>query len=195
MNTADTAMANADAQMTRASGQTLIQQVMRRLDQGFAAIENVVILSSYSTLILLIGVETLRRAITKEQAVWGPEVALYSFIWLSWFSMARHCRYGTHLAFVELRSQLPMVAQRALEALDCVLWLVLGGITIFTSYGVVANNIQMNQVVFGTHIPLAAASLAVPVGWGFSMVRVLQRLWTVVFSRELRREPGAEFIL
>lgn len=171
------------------------KRAMHRLDLAMARIENAVILTSYGALILLVGVETLRRAITQQQAVWGPEIALYAFVWLSWFSMARHCRYGTHLAFVELRSQLPMVAQRALEAVDCLLWLVLGGIIIFTSYGVVANNIQMNQVVFGTYIPLAAASLAVPIGWGFSMVRILQRLSTVVFSRELHREPGAQFIL
>ena len=195
MNTMDTAVAEGQARLDGGGRVRTLKKAMRRLDDGLARIESAVILVSYSTLILLVGVETLRRAVTQQQAVWGPEVALYAFIWLSWFSMARHCRYGTHLAFVELRSQLPRGAQRALEALDCILWLVLGGIIIFTSYGVVANNIQMGQVVFGTHIPLAAASLAVPIGWGFSMVRVLQRIWAVVFSRDLRREPGAEFIL
>jgi TRAP-type C4-dicarboxylate transport system permease small subunit len=195
MSTVDTATAHANGQTKSAEVGRPVQQAMRRLDEGLARIENIVILTSYSTLVLLVGVETLRRAITQQQAVWGPEIALYAFVWLSWFSMARHCRYGTHLAFVELRSQLPMVAQRALEAFDCLLWLVLGGIIVVTSYGVVANSIHMNQVVFGTHIPLAVASLAVPIGWGFSMVRILQRLWTVVFSRDLHREPGAAFIM
>jgi len=198
MSTEDTEIAYADGQTRSSEGGRPIwalKKAMRGLDEGLARIENIVILTSYGTLILLVGVETLRRAITQQQAVWGPEVALYAFIWLSWFSMARHCRYGTHLAFFELRTQLPMGAQRALEALDCLLWLVLGGIIIFTSYGVVANNVRMGQVVFGTHIPLAAVSLAVPIGWGFSMVRILQRLWTVAFSRDFRREPGAEFVL
>lgn len=198
MSTEKIGIAHADGQTEsseRGGPIRALKKALRRLDEGLAWIENVVVLTSYSTLILLVGVETLRRAITQQQAVWGPEVAVYAFIWLSWFSMARHCRHGTQLAFFELRSQLPMGAQRALEALDCVLWLVLGGIIMFTSCGVVANNVRMGQVVFGTRIPLAVADLAVPIGWGFSMVRILQRLWTVLFSRDLRREPGAEFVL
>lgn len=169
---------------------------MERLDRALAHVENVVILASYSTLILVVGVETIRRALTQQQAVWGPEVALYAFIWLSWFSMAKHGRYGTHLAFSEIRRKLPDLGQRALEALDCLLWLALGTVIIATSYGVVKNNIEMGQVVFGTSIPLAAASLAVPVGWGFSMLRILQRLWLVLFSwNDLKNDGASEFVL
>ncbi len=169
---------------------------MNKLDKWLAHVENAVIFISYSTLILLIGVETMRRAIIRDQAIWGPEMALYAFIWMSWFSMAKHVRYGTHLGFMELRKNLSIGWQRALEALDCVLWLVLGIIIISTSVGIVTNSIQMGQVIFGTKIPLAAAGLAVPIGWGFTMVRILQRLWLVLFApAELKREGGAEFIL
>ena len=169
---------------------------MNKLDKGLARVENAVILVTYSTLILLIGLETIRRAVTKEQAVWGPEVALYAFVWLSWFSMSKHVRYGTHLGFSEIRKSLSPTWQRCLEALDCLLWLCLGIVIISTSIDAVRNNIQMGQVIFGTKIPLAAASIAVPVGWGFSMVRILQRLWLVVWApNELKREGGAEFIL
>lgn len=155
---------------------------MGRLDRLLSQLENGVILTSYSTLILVIGVETIRRAITGSQAVWGPEVALYAFVWLSWFSMAKHSRFGTHLSFSEVRRKFPEGAQRFLELLDCAFWLVVGVIIIVTSIGVVQNQIAMGQTVFGTPIPLAAASLAVPVGWGFSMLRIIQRAWMVLFD-------------
>lgn len=150
---------------------------------------------SYSTLILIVGVETVRRAITGQQAVWGPEVALYAFVWLSWFSMAKHGHHGTHLAFNELRNRLPDNGQRALELLDCALWLVIGVIIIVTSWGVVSNQIGIGQTVFGTSIPLAAASLAVPVGWAFCMLRVVQRALLVVFAWDQLKAERGGFIL
>lgn len=182
-------LANTSAQVIDAAVDTVPRRKasrlalwMARLDRMLTRLENGVILASYSTLILLIGVETIRRAIIGTQAVWGPEVALYAFVWLSWFSMAKHSRFGTHLAFSEVRLKFSEGVQRFLDLLDCVFWLAVGIIIIVTSYGVVQKQIIMGQTVFGTPIPLAAASLAVPVGWGFSMLRIIQRGWLVVFD-------------
>lgn len=184
MGSASTSAPTMDATVNPATRrrQGRLAPWMGRLDRLLSHLENGVILTSYSTLILIIGVETIRRAITGSQAVWGPEVALYAFIWLSWFSMAKHSRFGTHLSFSEVRLKLPEGVQRFLELLDCVFWVVVGLIIIVTSIGVVQNQIAMGQTVFGTPIPLAAASLAVPVGWGFSMLRIVQRAWMVLFD-------------
>ncbi|MDO9131894.1 TRAP transporter small permease [Hydrogenophaga sp.] len=171
-----------------------LASLMGRSDRMLTHLENGVILISYSTLILLIGVETIRRAVTGSQAVWGPEVALYAFVWLSWFSMAKHSRFGTHLAFSEVRRKLPEGVQRFLELLDCAFWLTVGIIIIVTSIGVVENQISMGQTVFGTPIPLAAASLAVPVGWGFSMLRIVQRGWMVLFDWQKLKSERIGFV-
>lgn len=164
-------------------------------DRLLTTVENWIIIASYASLILIIGVETLRRAITGAQEVWGPEVALYAFVWLSWFSMAKHGRFGTHLAFSEFRQKLPERAQRGLELLDCALWLLIGAVIISTSWGIVAKQITMGQMVFGTKIPLAAASLAVPIGWAFSMVRILQRGALVIVDwRRLKAERATTLL-
>jgi TRAP-type C4-dicarboxylate transport system permease small subunit len=56
---------------------------------------------------------------------------------------------------------------------------------------VVENQIKMGQTVFGTPIPMAVASLAVPVGWAFSMLRILQRAAMVLFAWDrLKAERG-----
>jgi len=193
--------ANNSAQVMNAAVDTIPRRKtgrfalwMARFDRLLTRLENGVILTSYSTLILLIGLETIRRATIGTQAVWGPEVALYAFVWLSWFSMAKHSRFGTHLAFSEVRHKFPERVQRSLELLDCALWLVVGIIIIVTSYGVVQKQIAMGQTVFGTTIPLAAASLAVPVGWGFSMLRIIQRGWLVVFEWEKLKSERVGFV-
>lgn len=153
---------------------------MNRLDRVLSRIEAVVILLCYATLIVLVGEETVRRVITGNQVIWGPEIALYAFIWLCWFSMAEHIRHGTNLAFRPIRQRLGARSQLGLELLDNALWLLIGITIMVMSIDIVSNNIAMGQTVFGTSIPKAAATLAVPVGWGFSMIRVLQRIYALL---------------
>jgi C4-dicarboxylate transporter DctQ subunit len=49
-------------------------------------------------------------------------------------------------------------------------------VVITTSYNVVLNDLRLGRNVFGTDIPMALASAAVPLGWSFSMMRILQIL-------------------
>jgi len=60
----------------------------QRFDSIITWIENAIMLISYLTIILVVGLETIRRIITGEQASWGPEVAMGAFVWMSWFAMS-----------------------------------------------------------------------------------------------------------
>ena len=157
----------------------VIARIREQFDKVVTTIENGVMLASYITLIVLVGVEALRRMITTEQAAWGPEISLYAFVWLTWFAMSSNINTGLHLAFDEYRDRFPWPVRAFFESLDCILWLVLGIVIISVSTGIVQNNIRFEQVVFGTDIPLWMATVAVPVGWAFSMIRVLQKFWSI----------------
>jgi len=164
---------------------------MKRFFGVVARIEDGVVLISYVALISFVGVETLRRMITGEQAIWGPELALYAFIWMSWFAMAAHVRDGTNLSFEAVRERLSAPWRVRLEMLDLCLWLIVGMIIIVQSAWLVHTNISMNQIVFGTSIPLAAATISVPMAWAFTMISVLQRLVGLVQGRVQLSAPGA----
>lgn len=151
-----------------------------RLDRIISWIENAIMLAAYLTIILVVGLETIRRMITGEQASWGPEVAMGAFVWLSWFAMASGVKAGTHLSFTTFRHRMPFRVRQAMEAFDCLLWFVLGAVVMTASWDVVVMNNRFNQEIFGTEIPMAAVSIAVPLGWGFTMVRVAQQLVRVL---------------
>ena len=145
-------------------------------DLILSRIERVVMLSSYLTLILIVSLETLRRMITGDQFGWGPDVSMYAFVWLAWFSMSANLRAGNQLAFMTFRSKMTNETKRYFEILDCFIWLTIGTVVITTSYNVVLNDLRLGRNVFGTDIPMALASAAVPLGWSFSMIRILQVL-------------------
>ncbi len=70
--------------------------------------------------------------------------------------------------------------RKVFAVIDCLLWLGLGLVIINSSIGIVGNNLRLEQVVYGTDIPLWAVTIAVPIGWGFSMVRIFQVLWDLL---------------
>jgi TRAP-type C4-dicarboxylate transport system permease small subunit len=152
----------------------------QRFDALITAIEKAVMLAAYLTIILVVGLETIRRMLTGEQASWGPEVAMGAFVWLSWFAMASGVRHGTHLSFTTFRERMPPWGRQAMEVFDCLLWFVLGAVVIHVSWDVVMLNERFNQKIFGTEVPMAAISIAVPLGWGFTMLRVAQQLVRVL---------------
>lgn len=165
---------------------------MERLFRLISRIEDAVVLISYVALISFVGLETVRRIITGQQAIWGPELALYAFIWMSWFAMAAHVRDGTNLSFEAIRDRLSARWRARLEIGDLLLWLIIGLIIIIQSVGLVQNNVSMNQMVFGTSIPLAAATIAVPVAWGFTMIGVLHRLVGLLRGKAPMRESSTK---
>ena len=152
----------------------------QKFDAVISWIENAVMLVAYLTIILVVGLETIRRMITGEQASWGPEVAMGAFVWLSWFAMANGIKAGTHLSFTTFRSRMPFRMRQVMEGIDCLLWFAIGLVVMFASWDVVVMNNRFNQEIFGTEIPLAAISIAVPLGWGFTMIRVAQQFANVL---------------
>ena len=152
----------------------------QRFDDLISWVEKAIMLAAYITIILVVGLETIRRMITGEQASWGPEIAMGAFVWLSWFAMAAGVKQGTHLNFTTFRDRMPGGVRKAMEVFDCLLWFVVGGVVMYASWDVVILNERFNQQIFGTEIPLAAISIAVPLGWGFTMVRVFQQMIRVL---------------
>ena len=106
---------------------------------------------------------------------------MYSFIWLSWFAMARHCRYGTNLGFTKIRNSLPAPARRVLEVIDAILWLAIGSVVFWSTAELISSNFVTEQMVMGTPIP-HGSSIWGTLGWAFSMLRIVQRLWLVLFQ-------------
>ena len=157
-------------------------------DNLISRVEKAVMLTSYLTLILIVSLETLRRMITGDQFGWGPDVSMYAFVWLAWFAMSANLRAGNQLAFMTFRSRMSVEMKRYFEILDCLIWLIVGAVVIVTSYGVVMNDLRLSRNVFGTDIPMALASAAVPLGWSFSMIRIIQNL-VALLSRQDPHPP------
>ena len=71
----------------------------------------------------------------------------------------------------------------------------MGLVGFVTSVEVVINDFRLGRHIFGTNIPMAAASLAVPAGWFFAMIRILQNMYRIVKSPDNEEEKDKNLIV
>src|SRR3712207_979682 len=59
--------------------------------------ERVLLLVFYTTIVLVIGIEVLRRFLLSFSSLWGEEIARYSLIFLIWIGASYAVRTRTHI--------------------------------------------------------------------------------------------------
>lgn len=138
-------------------------------------LEKTIILTAYTACAGIIVVEVLRRFLIGEQVAWSTSIPAYMFVWLTWPGAAYGVKIRAHLAFAELRSRLPRLAQYLLMQIDYLLFLVFAGVAIFYSYELLLLQEQNFSTVPGTlDTPTWWFYMATPVGWGLLVFRVVQ---------------------
>lgn len=113
-------------------------------------LERSVMVWTYLIISAVIFIEVFRRFILKEQAPWSTTLPPFLFLIMTWFGCAYNIRLRTHLAFAEVRVNLPRLGQMLCLTLDTVLWLGFCWVVIVTSTKVTANSAANFQILLGT---------------------------------------------
>lgn len=113
-------------------------------------LERALMVWSYLLIAGIIFVEVFRRFVLNEQAPWSTTLPPYLFLIMTWFGCAYNVRLRTHLAFSELRSNLPRAGQMMCLWLDAFLWIGICWVVVVTSLRVVVNSAANFQIMLGT---------------------------------------------
>lgn len=113
-------------------------------------LERALMVWSYLLIAGIIFVEVFRRFVLNEQAPWSTTLPPYLFLIMTWFGCAYNVRLRMHLAFSELRSNLPRVGQMMCLWLDALLWIGICWVVVVTSLRVVVNSAANFQIMLGT---------------------------------------------
>jgi TRAP-type C4-dicarboxylate transport system permease small subunit len=134
---------------------------------------------------LVIGLAVIQRTLTGEQALWAQESAIGMFVWVAWLSVAYVIRNEDHLRFTMVLSGLSNTGRYLVYWVEWLCWVAFAGVVFVYSLPVFGTFLSRGATITGTRIPDAVTYLAVTVGVGLVLFRVVeQMLWvTDAFRR------------
>jgi C4-dicarboxylate transporter DctQ subunit len=146
---------------------------LRLLDENG---ERWLLLIFYCTIVAAIAVEVLRRFLLAYSSLWGEEVARYAFIYLAWVGAAAAIRDRSHIRIDVLVQSVPDRLRAALNVFADLCTLLLAVICLYWSIMPVVTSIEFGSVTHGLRVSMAWFLVAVPLGFGLMVFRLVQNL-------------------
>ena len=154
-------------------------------------LEKWALVATYLVISGVIFVEVFRRFVFQVQAPWSTTLPPYLFLVMTWIGCAYNTRLRTHLSFMELRANLPRMAQFWCVSLDAVLWLSFALVVIVTTTRQTANSAANFQILLGTDDVMQWwFYIFVPLSWLLLSARVIEN-----FLDDLKRYRSGEPVI
>ena len=137
-------------------------------------LEELFLLPSLVFSVALIFVQVVMRYVFDNSLSWSEELARYLFVWQIWIGVAYAARNRTHLRITILKDKMGPDAQKILELVITVIWIGFGLFVAMKGTELVAKVGRFNQLSSALQIPMKYVHMAVPVGCGLMVIRLLE---------------------
>ena len=147
--------------------------LLQRIDQNA---ERWALLVFYVMLVMTMAVEVLRREIFSYSSIWGEEIVRYSFIYLAWIGAAAAVKERGHIRIDVIMHYLPSWAKTLMYIFGDLVMLFVAVIALYWSYETVHVSWKFGSVSHGLRVSMVWFLMAVPVGFGLVIIRLIQSL-------------------
>ncbi len=147
--------------------------MLKTLDQNA---ERWALLVFYSMLVITMAVEVLRREIFSYSSIWGEEIVRYAFIYLAWIGAAAAVRERAHIRIDVIFAYVPARVKALLYILGDLVMLAVALLALYWSLEPVLTSMKFGSVSHGLRVSMVWFLMAVPIGFGLMIFRLLQSL-------------------
>jgi len=145
--------------------------ILRRIDRDA---ERWLLLVFYVMLVITMAIEVLRRELFSYSSIWGEEIVRYSFIYLAWIGAAAAVKERAHIRIDVLMHYLGPRPKALLYIFGDLVMFVVAIIALYWSLETVHVSAKFGSVTDGLRISKVWFLMAVPVGFGLMIWRLLQ---------------------
>ncbi len=138
--------------------------------------ERWLLLIFYSTIVVTIAMEVIRRFTLSYSSIWGEEIARYAFIYLAWIGASAAVRERAHIRIDVLLHYLPPRGKAVIYLFGDFATLILAVLAIYWSLETVQVSLKFGSVTHGLRISQAWFLAAVPLGFSLMLFRLLQSI-------------------
>ena len=161
---------------------------MRKLSHALDHLEEMFGIVVFSAMCIVVLWSVICRFILKIPFSIGEELARYLMIYGIFIGVSIGVRRGSHLGVEVLTNFLPQKAAHAVDLISQLLSLVLYVAFFWFSVCLTKNIYQNGQTSAAMQIPMWLAYLALPVGFGLSIIRCFQVTVKTIHSKSFEAE-------
>ena len=157
-----------------------IGSLIKRLDRLGRQVENVLLATLLTAMILLAGWQIVQRNFIGGGMIWADELLRLLVLWLGFLGAMAACRDDRHVAIDLLLRFLPARLKAPVKTLLHIFTSVVCGLLAFYSYRFVQMEHEYQTVVLGG-LPAWWFELILPIGFGMMSLRYLGHLRRVLY--------------
>ena len=147
--------------------------ILKRIDRDA---ERWLLLTFYTMLVITMAIEVLRREVFSYSSIWGEEIVRYSFIYLAWIGAAAAVKERAHIRIDVAMHYLSPRPKAVLYIFGDLVMFFVACIALYWSYETVHVSAKFGSVTDGLRISKVWFLMAVPLGFGLIVWRLLQSL-------------------
>jgi len=121
-------------------------------------------------------VEVIRREVFAYSSIWGEEVVRYSFIYLAWIGAAAAVKERAHIRIDVLLHYVGPRVKAAIYILGDLVMLGVAIVALWYSFETVMVSGKFGSVSHGLRVSMVWFLMAVPLGFGLMVLRLVQSL-------------------
>lgn len=135
----------------------------------------IVVFSAYAYFFLIILSEVFMRYFFAHSTNWGEMTARYSFVYFAYIAAAEAFRYDEHIRIDLIPNKMGPTGRKVLETYSDFLCVLISIAVIYYSISLMEIQQRANIRMHALPLNMSWAQLALPVGWGLMIIRILQR--------------------
>ncbi|SFQ66058.1 TRAP-type C4-dicarboxylate transport system, small permease component [Psychrobacillus psychrotolerans] len=136
--------------------------------------EKTLVTLSMFLMVILIFLQVFSRYVMGDAIGWTEEASRYLFIWLIFLSIGISFIEKKHISIDIVLDRLPLGFQKAIQQFVYLLLLVLSVFLLVQGLDLIENMRSFNQKSATLQIPMWIVYSALPVGFLFSIIRIIQ---------------------
>lgn len=130
----------------------------------------------YIMLVATMTIEVIRREVFAYSSIWGEEAVRYSFIYLCWIGAAAAVRERAHIRIDVILNYLPPRGRALIYIFGDLVTLALAVLMLWLAFETVEVSWKFGSVSHGLRVSMVWFLMAVPIGFGLMVFRLLQSL-------------------
>ena len=131
----------------------------------------------YTMLVATMAVEVIRREVFSYSSIWGEEIVRYSFIYLAWIGASAAVRERGHIRIDVIFNYVSPRVKSLLYIFGDLVMLAIALLAVFWSLETVGVSWKFGSVSHGLRVSMVWFLLAVPIGFGLMIFRLIQSLY------------------